>query len=82
MSVRFLLPQFSYISLEAQALRVPGKSWLPLAIRIRLVCRYLNIRMLRNPTLYGVPLGQIDADPLLKVRAQELLMAHSSRQHW
>jgi len=38
--------------------------------------------MLRNPTLYGVPLGQIDADPLLKVRAQELLMAHSSRQHW
>lgn len=23
--------------------------------------------MLRNPTLYGVPLGQIDADPLLKV---------------
>ena len=30
-------------------------------------CRYLNIRMLRNPTLYGVPLGQIDADPLLKV---------------
>ena len=31
------------------------------------VCRYLNIRMLRNPTLYGVPLGQIDADPLLKV---------------
>lgn len=30
--------------------------------------RYLNIRMLRNPMLYGVPLGQIDADPLLKVR--------------
>jgi hypothetical protein len=33
-------------------------------------CRYLNIRMLRNPTLYGVPLGQIDADPLLKVCAR------------
>jgi pre-mRNA-splicing helicase BRR2 len=34
---------------------------------------YLNIRMLRNPTLYGVPLGQIDADPLLKDRRMDLV---------
>lgn len=27
---------------------------------------YLNVRMLRNPTLYGVPLGQIDSDRDLK----------------
>ena len=29
---------------------------------------YLNVRMLRNPTLYGVPLGQIDTDRELKVQ--------------
>lgn len=33
---------------------------------------YLNIRMLRNPQLYGVPLGQIDGDRDFKVRLQLL----------
>lgn len=30
---------------------------------------YLNIRMLRNPQLYGVPLGQIDGDRDFKARS-------------
>lgn len=34
---------------------------------------YLNVRMLRNPTLYGVPLGQIDTDRDLKERRMDLI---------
>lgn len=37
---------------------------------------YLYVRMLRNPALYGVPLGAIDADPLLRDRRLDI--AHSA----
>ena len=37
---------------------------------------YLFVRMLRSPALYGVPLGAVDADPLLLDRRLDL--AHSA----
>ena len=30
-------------------------------------CRYMYVRMLCNPQLYGVPLDAVDSDPLMQV---------------
>jgi hypothetical protein len=41
---------------------------------------YLYVRMLRNPTLYGVPIDAIDVDPLLQVGPSRHGM-HSTAHH-
>lgn len=34
---------------------------------------YLFVRMLRSPSVYGVPLGAVDSDPLLLDRRMDLV---------